>query len=146
MLLSTSFLSCSPPIFGCFDTGCRRSWLGNPSPNIQRFYLRTILGEPTTKDSPHERTIWIPILILIKILSSQGWHNKIVATLEKNLKLLRCLIRPSLRHDKHRSFLLNRLDLVNRTDPGKAVRNGVSALGRREVGFIGKHGQNPKLV
>jgi hypothetical protein len=26
------------------------------------------------------------------------------------------------------------------------VTNNVSALGCREVGFIGKHGQNPKLV
>ena len=41
----------------------------------------------------------------------------------EDLKLLRCLIRPSLRHEKHRSFLFNRVDLVNRTDPGEAVRN-----------------------
>ena len=38
-------------------------------------------------------------------------------------KLLRCLIRPSLRHKKHRSFLFNRVDLLNRTDLGEAVRN-----------------------
>ena len=37
--------------------------------------------------------------------------------------LLRCLIRPSLRHEKQRSFLFSRVDLLNRTDPGEAVRN-----------------------
>ncbi len=41
----------------------------------------------------------------------------------EDLKLLRCLIRPSLRHEKHRSFLFSRLDLLNRTDPGEEVRN-----------------------
>ncbi len=41
----------------------------------------------------------------------------------EDLKLLRCLISPSLRHEKHRSFLFSRLDLVKRTDPGEAVRN-----------------------
>ncbi len=41
----------------------------------------------------------------------------------EDLKLLRCLIRPSLRHEKHRSFPFSRLDLLNRTDPGEAVRN-----------------------
>jgi hypothetical protein len=41
----------------------------------------------------------------------------------EDLKLLRCLIRPSLRHEKQRSFLFSRLDLLNRTDPGEAVRN-----------------------
>jgi hypothetical protein len=38
-------------------------------------------------------------------------------------KLLRCLIRASLRNEKHRSFLFSGLDLRNRTDPGEAVRN-----------------------
>ena len=42
----------------------------------------------------------------------------------EDLKLLRCLVRPSLRHEKQ----------------------SVSALVCREVGFVGKHGQNPKLV
>ena len=32
-------------------------------------------------------------------------------------------IRPSLRHEKHRSFLFSRLDLLNRTDPVETVRN-----------------------
>ena len=41
----------------------------------------------------------------------------------EDLKLLRCLIRPSLRHEKHRSFLFSRLDLLKRTDPGKANKN-----------------------
>ncbi len=41
----------------------------------------------------------------------------------EDLKLLRCLIRPSLRHEKHRSFLFNRLDLLKRTDPCEVVRN-----------------------
>ena len=41
----------------------------------------------------------------------------------EDLKLLRCLIRPSLRHEKQRSFLFSRLDLLNRTDPGETVRN-----------------------
>jgi hypothetical protein len=41
----------------------------------------------------------------------------------EDLKLLRCLIRTSLRHEKHGSFLFSRLDLLNRTDPGEAVRN-----------------------
>ena len=41
----------------------------------------------------------------------------------KALLLLRCLIRPSLRHEKQRYFLFNRVDLLNRTDPGEAVRN-----------------------
>ena len=47
-------------------------------------------------------------------------------TLEKrceDFKLLRCLIRPSLGHEKQRSFLFSRLDLLNRTDTGEAVRN-----------------------
>jgi len=33
------------------------------------------------------------------------------------------LIRPSLRHEKQRSFLFSRVDLLNRTDPDEAVRN-----------------------
>jgi hypothetical protein len=37
--------------------------------------------------------------------------------------LLRCLIRASLSHEKQRSFLFKRADLLNRTDPGEAVRN-----------------------
>ena len=41
----------------------------------------------------------------------------------EDLQLLRCLIRPSLRHENRRSFLFNRLDLLNRTDPDEAVRN-----------------------
>ena len=41
----------------------------------------------------------------------------------EDLKLLRCLIRPNLRHENHRSFLFSRLDQVNRTDPGETVRN-----------------------
>ena len=41
----------------------------------------------------------------------------------EDLKLLRCLIMPSLRHEKHRSFLFSRLDLLNRTDPDETVRN-----------------------
>ena len=41
----------------------------------------------------------------------------------KTLLLLRCLIRTSLRHEKQRSFLFSRVDLLNRTDPGEAVRN-----------------------
>ena len=40
-----------------------------------------------------------------------------------DLHLLRCLLRPSLRHEKHRSFLFSRIDLLNRTDPGEAVRD-----------------------
>jgi hypothetical protein len=79
---------------------------------------KTVLGE---------RTIWIPILILTKISASLvvTQRNR-VNPLEKrceDLKLLRCLIRPSLRHEKHRSFLFSRLDLLNRTDPGESVRN-----------------------
>ena len=31
--------------------------------------------------------------------------------------------KPSLRDEKHRSFLFSRLDLVNRTAPGESVRN-----------------------
>ena len=57
-------------------------------------------------------------------VGSKYRHEKIVATtLRKrceDLKLLRCLIQ---RHEKHRSFLFSRLDLLNRTDPGEAVRN-----------------------
>jgi hypothetical protein len=42
----------------------------------------------------------------------------------EDLKLLRSsLVRPSLRHEKKRSFLFSRLDLLKRTDPGEAVRN-----------------------
>ncbi len=41
----------------------------------------------------------------------------------EDLKILRCLIRPNLSHEKHRSFLFSRLDLLNRTDPGEEVRN-----------------------
>ena len=58
---------------------------------------------------------------------SQEYHENSWNYLRKrceDLKLLRCLIRPSLRHDeKHRSFLFSRVDLLNRTDPGEAVRN-----------------------
>ncbi len=49
--------------------------------------------------------------------------SKTIEMLIMIIKLLRCLIRPSLRHEKHRSFLFSRLDLLNRTDPGEAVRN-----------------------
>jgi hypothetical protein len=41
----------------------------------------------------------------------------------EDLKFLRCLTSPSLRHEKHRSFLFTRLDLRNRADPGEAIRN-----------------------
>ncbi len=41
----------------------------------------------------------------------------------EDLKLLRCLISPSPRHEKHRSFLFSRLDLLNRTDPDETVKN-----------------------
>jgi hypothetical protein len=37
--------------------------------------------------------------------------------------LLRCLIRPNLSHEQERSFLFSKVDLLNRTDPGEAVRN-----------------------
>ena len=60
-------------------------------------------------------------------VGSNYYHEKIVAKFEKKgdkaLLLLRCLIRPSLRHEKQRSFLFSRVDLLNRTDPGEAVRN-----------------------
>jgi hypothetical protein len=42
----------------------------------------------------------------------------------EDLKLLSYLIRPALRHEKHRSFLFSRLDLLNRIDPGELVRLG----------------------
>ncbi len=57
---------------------------------------------------------------------SKKCHEKRGKSLEKrceDLKLLRCLVRLSLRHEKQRSFLFGRLDLLNRTDPGEAVRN-----------------------
>ncbi len=41
----------------------------------------------------------------------------------EDLKLLRCLIRTSLRHEQYRSILFSRLDLLKRTDPGETVRN-----------------------
>jgi hypothetical protein len=44
----------------------------------------------------------------------------------EDLKLRRCLLRPNLRHEKHRSFLFSRLDLLKRTDPGEAVKNADS--------------------
>jgi len=46
--------------------------------------------------------------------------------LRKGVRILSfydALIRPSLRHEKHRSFLFNRVDLLNRTDPVEALRN-----------------------
>ncbi len=52
--------------------------------------------------------------------------RKTLQTLEKSsedLGLLRCLIRPNLRNEKERSFLFNRLDLLNKTDPDEEVRN-----------------------
>ena len=61
-----------------------------------------------------------------KLYSISECHEKRGKSLEKrceDLKLLRCLIRASLRHEKQRSFLFSRLDLLNRTDPGEAVRN-----------------------
>ena len=33
------------------------------------------------------------------------------------------MIRPRLRHEKHRSSLFSRVDLLNRTDADEAVRN-----------------------
>ena len=59
-------------------------------------------------------------------MGSSGDTTKSCSPLEKkceDLELLRCLIMHSLSHEKHRSFLFSRLDLVNRTDPGEAVRN-----------------------
>jgi hypothetical protein len=41
----------------------------------------------------------------------------------EDFRLLLCLIRHSLRHEKQRAFVFSRLDLLNRTDPGEAVRN-----------------------
>ncbi len=75
---------------------------------------KTVLGK---------RTIWIPILILTKISASivVTRRNRVNPLEERceDLKLLRCLIRPNLRHEKHRSFLLSRLDLLNRPDPSR---------------------------
>ena len=41
----------------------------------------------------------------------------------EDLKLVRFLIRTTLRHENRRSFLFSRLDQVNRTDPEEVVRN-----------------------
>jgi hypothetical protein len=49
------------------------------------------------------------------ILEKRGKHLR---KGERIFKLLRCLRRPSLRHQKYRSFLFRRADLLNRTDPG----------------------------
>ncbi len=57
---------------------------------------------------------------------SSGDTTKSCQSLEKryeDLKLLRCLVSPNLRHEKHRSFLFSRLDLPKRTDPDETVRN-----------------------
>jgi hypothetical protein len=74
-----------------------------------------------------KRTIWIPILILTKTSTSLVvTRRNRVNPLEKrcqDLKLLRYLIRTSLRNEKYRSFLFSRLDLLNRTDPDEVVRN-----------------------
>jgi hypothetical protein len=54
-------------------------------------------------------------------------HKKRGETLRKRCEALSFydafLIRPSLWHEKQRSFLFSRVDLLNRTDPGEAVRN-----------------------
>ena len=58
--------------------------------------------------------------VVTKSLRTLLTGTKSCQSLEKrceDLKLLRCLIRPSLRHEKHRSFLFSRLDLLKRTDP-----------------------------
>ena len=47
-----------------------------------------------------------------------------------------CHIRPILRHEKHRSFLFSRLDLLHRTDPGEAVRNGEELLAFRSMVLV----------
>jgi hypothetical protein len=57
---------------------------------------------------------------------SSGDTTKSCQSLEErceDLKLLRCLIRPSRMHEKHRSFLFSNLDLLKRTDPDETVRN-----------------------
>ncbi len=63
------------------------------------------------------------LLLLGNIQTRCIAHFYLRAAICEDLKLLRCLIRPSLRHEKHRSFLFSRVDLLNRTDPGEAVRN-----------------------
>jgi hypothetical protein len=57
---------------------------------------------------------------------SSAWHENRGKHLRKGvriLRLLRRLTRPILWHEKLRSFLFSRLDLLNRTDPGEADRN-----------------------
>jgi hypothetical protein len=85
-------------------------------------------SEPITENSPRRRTICIPILILTKyqlleLLPRENRGKSLRRKVIKALLLLRCLIRPSLRHEKQRSFLFSRVDLLNRTDPGEVVRN-----------------------
>ena len=53
--------------------------------------------------------------------TTKSWNY--LRTRCEDLELLRCLIRPRLRHEKHRSFLLCRIDLLNRTDPDEEVKN-----------------------
>jgi hypothetical protein len=49
-----------------------------------------LLGEPITENSPRKRTVWIPMLILTKISSSQECHDEIVELLleKKGLRIL----------------------------------------------------------
>ena len=59
-------------------------------------------------------------------VGSSECHENRGKSLEKrceDLKLLRCLMRPSLRYEKQRCFLFSRIDLINRTDPDEVVRN-----------------------
>ena len=67
-------------------------------------------------------------LVLSKRTGSKDRHEKVVAkTLRKRCEAF-CFYDaleglPSLRHEKQRSFLFSRADLLNRTDPDETVRN-----------------------
>ncbi len=65
-------------------------------------------------------------LLLSGRAGSSECHENRGKHLRKGVRILSfydALIRPSLRHEKQRSFLFSRLDLPNRADPDEAVRN-----------------------
>ncbi len=98
--------------------------LERPSP--QRPYGQGIPGQPNCLWSTGQDVIQVPNTHDRhqgpRTLTRQNRVNPLEKRCE-DLKLLRYLIRASLRHEKHRSFLFSRLDLLKRTDPDEAVRN-----------------------
>ncbi len=93
--------------------------------NILRILKRSMidqghLNRDAERDDTTRRTPWCGQAAsrVTRCESCQTWEERC-----EDLKFLRCLLRPSLSYEKHRSFLFSRLELLNRTDPDEVVRN-----------------------